>query len=213
MLLHLEGACPLPMRDQSFSPESLWRNTLVVNGSQRTLLVAPSGTGKTSLLSFLFGMRRDYEGSIRLDHQEARDLSLLQWAKLRRERLAIVLQDMRLIPSLTVEENLLLKNNLTRLYTVAQVKAMLERLGMDTRWQQTCGTLSYGQQQRVAIVRALLQPFSLLLLDEPFSHLDEANIRLASALIEETCAKQGAGLMLVSLGDPYFFSYDQHLQL
>ena len=78
---------------------------------------------------------------------------------------------------------------------------------------KTCATLSYGQRQRVAIVRALAQPFDYLLLDEPFSHLDTANIKIATDIIQEACVQQKAGLLLVSLGDAYLFDYDKRVEI
>jgi ABC-type phosphate/phosphonate transport system ATPase subunit len=90
---------------------------------------------------------------------------------------------------------------------------MLALLGIDDKWNQTCGTLSYGQQQRVCIIRSLLQPFSFLLADEPFSHMDDANIVLARELLLRECAVQNAALLFFSLGDPYGISFINHYKL
>ena len=73
--------------------------------------------------------------------------------------------------------------------------------------------MSYGQRQRVAIIRALCQPFEFLLMDEPFSHLDDANIKIASNLIKEELKMQQAGFLLVSLGERYYFKYDKEIVL
>jgi putative ABC transport system ATP-binding protein len=86
---------------------------------------------------------------------------------------------------------------------------MAAALGIAEKMQSKCGTLSLGQQQRVAIIRALAQPFQMLLMDEPFSHLDEDNIRLACALIEHKCKQHNAGLILTTLNQPYFIPYTQ----
>ena len=86
-------------------------------------------------------------------------------------------------------------------------------MGIDHLLQQSCATLSYGQRQRVAIIRALCQPFDFLLLDEPFSHLDEANTEAAFQLIEQVCAEQKAGFILVSLGEKFGRTYDVELIL
>jgi len=86
-------------------------------------------------------------------------------------------------------------------------------LGVASILNQSCGTMSYGQRQRIAIIRALCQPFDYLLLDEPFSHLDEANVKAACALIRAVCAEQNAGYILVSLGENYFMEYDEILVL
>ena len=73
--------------------------------------------------------------------------------------------------------------------------------------------MSYGQRQRIAIIRALCQPFDFLLLDEPFSHLDADNIQKAIDLILEICNAENAGMMLVSLGEDYGISFDKRLEL
>ena len=86
-------------------------------------------------------------------------------------------------------------------------------LGLEHKWQQRADTLSYGERQRVAIVRSLLQPFQWLLLDEPFSHLDDENTRKASPLILEVVKKQQAGVLLVDLEDNSWFPYTRKLLL
>jgi ABC-type lipoprotein export system ATPase subunit len=73
--------------------------------------------------------------------------------------------------------------------------------------------LSYGERQRIAIIRSLMQPFEWLLLDEPFGHLDEENIRKACELIKSECKKRDAGILMTSLGPDYFLYYDNQFSL
>ena len=89
---------------------------------------------------------------------------------------------------------------------------MAQNLGIENLLEKKCGELSYGQRQRVAIIRALSQPFEYLLLDEPFSHLDDENTQKACTLIETALAKNNAGLILVSLGEKYFLKYDKEIK-
>lgn len=213
MKVEIDKACPVPMKDQSFSPDSIWRNSAVFETGKDHLVLAPSGTGKTSLLAFIFGMRSDYLGSIRINGTEVKDIRLAEWAELRRTRISLVMQDMRLIPTLTVEENLLIKNRLTKKESISSIKEKLDVVGLSSKWNQSCGTLSIGQQQRVSIVRSLLQPYEFLLLDEPFSHIDEENIRRASELILSTTRSNGASILMVSLGADYEMSFGQTLHL
>jgi ABC-type Mn2+/Zn2+ transport system ATPase subunit len=86
-------------------------------------------------------------------------------------------------------------------------------LEIDNKWNQVCGLLSMGQQQRVAIIRALCQPFEWLILDEPFSHLDEVNTQRCLKLINEQTDAMQAGFVLTSLGDSHQFSYHYELKL
>jgi ABC-type lipoprotein export system ATPase subunit len=90
---------------------------------------------------------------------------------------------------------------------------MLERLEIGNKWDQQCRLLSMGQQQRVAIIRALCQPFEILIMDEPFSHLDEDNTQRCLQMINERCDDLNAGFVLTTLGDDYKFTYDKELKL
>jgi putative ABC transport system ATP-binding protein len=213
MEIKIQNACPYPMRDSSFSEESLWRHSAEIQSPQRYLIKAPSGTGKTSLIHFMYGFRSDYEGNITVNNKESKHISLSEWASLRQRKFTVILQDMRLLPTLTLGENLKVKNRLTNHKTEAQMKSMMEQLGLGHKWDQPAGTLSIGQQQRVSIVRALLQPFELIMMDEPFSHIDQKNIQLASELIKEECKANNAGFVLFSLGDHYEFEYDKIYKL
>jgi ABC-type phosphate/phosphonate transport system ATPase subunit len=107
----------------------------------------------------------------------------------------------------------LLKNHLTHFKSESEIVGMLELLGIEHKWNDPCGLLSMGQQQRVAIVRALCQPFEWLILDEPFSHLDERNSRICLDMIANECNAQQAGFVLTSLDDDERFPYDYELKL
>jgi putative ABC transport system ATP-binding protein len=213
MEIKINNSCPYPMRDSSFTEDSIWRHSADFSSPQRYLVKAPSGTGKTSLIHFIYGFRSDYEGNILIDNKESKNISLSDWAAIRQRKFSVILQDMRLLPTLTLAENLKVKNKLTNHKTETQMKDMMECLGLGHKWNQLAGTLSIGQQQRVSIVRALLQPFEMVLMDEPFSHIDSKNIELASNLIQNECKTNGAGFILFSLGDHYEFTYDKIYKL
>jgi len=213
MQLELKSVCPLPMKDIEFSENSLWRKDTTLAAGKNHIIYAPSGTGKTSLMAFIFGMRSDFEGEILLDGINVKRISLSQWAEIRATKLSLIMQDLRLIPGLSVGENLLLKNQLTLHKNEKQIKEMLDALGMADKWKQKSGTLSLGQRQRVAIVRALLQPFELLLMDEPFSHIDRENIRKASALMMQECVNNKANRLMVTLDADFGMSFDQSFYL
>ncbi len=177
------------------------------------LVNAASGRGKSTFLHIIYGLRSDYDGQATLHGKDVRNFSPNDWAACRQRQLSIVFQDLRLFPQLTGLENIQLKNGQTNHLTEAAIREMAEHLGMTPYLNQTAATLSYGQRQRIAILRSLCQPFDFLLLDEPFSHLDEENIQLASTLISEVCRQQGAGFVMVSLGEEFFFSYDKKILL
>ena len=113
----------------------------------------------------------------------------------------------------TVLQNLEIKRQLNPYHTETKIAAMAKRLGIENKLTKLCKTCSYGEQQRIAIIRALLQPFNFLLLDEPFSHLDEANRKKAMELMEEEAALRKATIVLADLKAIEYFNADRTLHL
>lgn len=119
---------------------------------------------------------------------------------MRCRQIAYLPQEMRLFPELTAMENVLLKNRLTGYRTEPEIRAMFDRLGIGDRADRPAGKLSIGQQQRVAIIRALCRPCDFFLLDEPVSHLDESNNRIVAEMITEETARTGVSVIATSVG-------------
>jgi len=215
MLIELINLIPEPLAEIVNWPTDIWSKQACFESGRRYLLYAPSGNGKTSLINTLCGLRNNYQGDFYIDNNSGRSLKLDYWCELRRSRLSIMFQDLRLFPELTVEENLHLKILLSDSVLEPDPWNMLDRLGMSSTLQQKINTLSWGERQRVALIRSLSQPFEILLLDEPFSHLDEENIKTACKLIEEACAIRDAGLILTSLGgqNQYPLRIDEQLKI
>lgn len=212
MNLRLQNVLPLPLTAGSRA-SAVWRQTVSFNKAEKIFVRAPSGTGKTTLIHSLYGLRRDYTGSIFWEGAEAQKLNAAAWAVLRSKNVSVIFQDMRLMPQLTAWENLEIKRTLTNTISAAEAESWMAQLGIAGKMQSSAGTLSYGEQQRLSIVRALLQPFSWLLMDEPFSHLDDANKEKAAVLIKEVVNRNGASLLLADLDDNDYFSYTQKLLL
>ena len=168
MIIKFENVIPNPMKGEQFSGESAWGNTCVVDSSHSYFLKSGSGKGKSTFSAYIIGLRSDYAGTITLNGQNKKKITLDEWSELRQRKLAFLAQDMRLFPGMTLQENLLIKNQLTHFKTEAEIDNLLQQLEMDHKKLQMAGTLSLGQQQRVALIRALLQPYELLLMDEPF---------------------------------------------
>lgn len=213
----LRAVVPHPLEGQ-YSPSSeIWACEYSLERGKRYLVSASSGKGKTTLQHLLYGLRDDYTGHIYFSwagkEKLLSELSLDEWAELRQRYLSVVFQDLRLFPQLSALENILLKNQLQKHKSKAEIEGMAEQLGMAAFLHKEAGLLSYGQKQRIAIIRALCQPFAFLLLDEPFAHLDQENIDLCKELIENECKKQGASYLLASLGENYGIAYHEIKQL
>jgi ABC-type lipoprotein export system ATPase subunit len=215
-MIELKNIRPIPLIETpgGISPNSdTFGQQLTFQRHKKYLVVAPSGKGKSTLLHIIYGLRNDFEGNLVIDEQPVANFEHDDWSELRQNKLSIIFQNLRLFPELTAMENIQLKADLKNFKTAKEIQQMALQLGVEHLLEKTAKTLSYGQRQRIAIIRALCQPFDFLLLDEPFSHLDALNIKIASDLIETEVNRQNAGLILVSLGEKYHFSYDHELLL
>lgn len=171
----------------------------------RYLLCARSGHGKSSLLNFIYGTNRSYDGDIVF---EGDDIPSQDDPGFRVRVMSYMFQDLCLFPQLTAMENVQLKNRLTGFKSDAEIEEMLGLLLPPDKKSRPLETLSLGQRQRVAVVRALCQPFRFLLLDEPFSHIDRDSAVAVASLVEREVERQGAGLIVTSLDvtDSFHFS-------
>lgn len=213
MKIVLDHIMPFPLSSIKHGEESIWGNLVELPHGKKILLNASSGKGKSTFTLTTIGLRNDYTGSIFYNDRDIKNFTPDDWTEIRQEKISVVFQDLQLFPQLSVGENLILKNNLTQVYSEKQLQDMLDRLEIGDKWNQQCSLLSMGQQQRVAIIRAMCQPFELLLLDEPFSHLDDENAQRSLTMINERCDEQGAGFVLTTLGDRHNFNYDHELKL
>lgn len=189
--------------DESPVRESeVWlRDEVTFRRPSNYMIEAESGTGKSSMCAFIYGSRLDYEGEILFDGKPTRHFSIEEWCKLRCRSLAYLPQEMRLFPELTVMENIRLKNRLSDCKTEQEIQSMLQRLEVDIKADVPAGRLSVGQQQRVAIIRALCQPFDFILIDEPVSHLDARNNLAVAQLISEEADVREASIIATSVGN------------
>ena len=125
----------------------------------------------------------------------------------------ILFQELRIFPELTALENVLLKNRLNDYKKKKEIIALFEAIGIPDKINEKAGMLSFGQQQRVAFIRSLCQPFDFIFLDEPISHLDDENSAIMSQLLMEETEKQGAGVIVTSIGKHLELPYDETLRL
>ena len=196
-------------------PTDVWGKELTFTRGVTYLIEAASGRGKSSLCSFIYGLRSNYAGSIEFIDNEGKALSTTQkdLCGMRRTMLAMMFQEHRIFPELTAVENVLMKNQLTDYFTEKEIRERLTMLGLEQRLDTPCGKLSLGQQQRVAFVRLLAQPADFVILDEPVSHLDADNARIMGTMLRQRQLADGMGIIVTSIGQRLPYEYDKILKL
>ena len=200
MTIQLKRLIPLPVKEIHHHDSEIWEaESLVFKPGERIFLYAASGKGKTSLLSIIYGIRKDYDGKLFIDGKDLKTFSLKEISTLRKQKFSYIFQGLELFDELTALENIQLKNRQTSFKTKEEINEMAETLEISGFLDRKAEILSFGQKQRVAIIRALCQPFDFLLADEIFSHLDEGLKAKSSYLIDKEIKEQGATLLFTSL--------------
>lgn len=193
---------PTPLQE-ILPPEALWNHDIKFVTGQTYQIIAPSGRGKSTLIGLLAGLRGDYSGQIHINNRNTQQFTTQDWANWRATGASFVFQDLRLFPNLTALQNIQLAQNISQpIATIHAIEQWADQLQIKHKLMQPCGELSFGQQQRIAILRALAKPFQWLMLDEPFSHLDPNNTQLAWQLILDIAQQRKAGVIITSL-NPY----------
>ncbi|MBS1640971.1 MAG: ATP-binding cassette domain-containing protein [Bacteroidetes bacterium] len=215
MQLTIKNIVPIPLKEKLIQRSSdVWNKQLTFNTNEWVKINAPSGTGKTTFIHILYKLRNDYEGTVQYNDKDVKQINAAQLAIYRQQNISIVFQDLKLFPNITAKENIELNRVMqTAFYDENKINEMAETLGVASVLNQKAGLCSYGEQQRIAIIRALIQPFNWLLMDEPFSHLDKANISKAATLIAEECKKRNAGFILTDLDEDEHFNYSKKISL
>lgn len=198
---------------QSDLQSEIWNTDVTFEKGHLYLIEADSGKGKSTFCSYILGYRHDYSGEVRFDDRVSRVFKVKEWVEIRLRHVAFLFQELRLFPELTAYENVKIKNDLTGTKTREEILNWFERLGIADKVDQKVGLMSFGQQQRVAMMRALAQPFDFILADEPISHLDANNSRIMGEIMMEEAKKQGAGVIVTSIGKHMDLNYEKILKL
>lgn len=209
----LRNTLPQVFSHRSSVESDIWLKEVSFEKTYSYLIEANSGKGKSSLCSYIYGYRTDYCGDIFFDGLNIQTIKPKEWDNIHVSRISLLFQELNLFQELTAIENVKLKNNLTKCKSDNEIRGMFEKLNIDSKIDKRIGLMSWGEQQRVAIIRALCQPFDFLFLDEPVSHLDEYNAGLAAQLITEVATAQGAGIVSTSIGKSLPLDYAKTYRL
>ena len=131
--IELVNTLPRVFAGQPGIQSEVWLKTLRFERGKKYLISAESGCGKSSLCAYLYGYRKDYEGTFLFDGRSIDELTVEEWCDVRRRHIAYMPQEMRLFPELTALENVELKNRLTGHKTTAEIRSLFERLGVADR--------------------------------------------------------------------------------
>jgi putative ABC transport system ATP-binding protein len=207
MHLQIKDLLPLYFEQSRKQSSEIWGKDLHFDKGDFVKIVAPSGSGKSSLMHFLYGIRREYSGSVTYENHDIKKFTVEDFARYRKNHISIVFQDLRLFPEETVFDNINIKRQLNPYHPESKIREMAERLGIGNKLGSKCRICSYGEQQRVAIIRAMMQPFDFLLLDEPFSHLDNNNSEKANELMIEEARTRNAAIIFADLERISYFPF------
>ena len=211
--IRLNSVIPEIFANRNDLKSDIWQTDALFERGKHYLIEASSGTGKSSLCSYLYGQRGDYRGVISFDNEDINTFDINQWCNIRQGVLSILFQDLRLFGELTALENVEIKNRITHHRSKEQIIAWFEELGIGDKLNARIDRMSYGQQQRVALIRALCQPYDFIILDEPISHLDDRNSDIMRDIILREAKASGAGIIATSIGKHMNMEYDKTLRL
>lgn len=211
--IQLVNTLPNVFQNRMDIESDIWQKDITFEKGKTYLLEANSGTGKSSLCSYIYGYRRDYQGQILFDGEDISQYTIAQWTSVRKKHISLLWQELRLFPELTALENVQIKNKLTGMQKKKQILEWFDILGITNKQDVKIGQMSLGQQQRVALIRSLCQPFDFLFVDEPISHLDDTNSEIMGRVMMAEAKKQGAGIVATSIGKHIELPYDQVFNL
>ena len=211
--IRLNGVVPEIFAKRNDIVSDIWNTDAIFERGKTYLVEAASGTGKSSLCSYLYGQRGDYRGVISFDNDDISRYDINHWCSIRQKNISILFQDLRLFGELTALENIEIKNNITHHKTINEITSLFEELGIGDKLNARIDRMSFGQQQRVALIRALCQPYSFIILDEPISHLDDKNSDVMRDIILREAKSQHAAIITTSIGKHMNIDYDVCLSL
>ena len=191
----------------------IWNTDATFQKGHLYLVEADSGKGKSTFCSYVVGYRHDYTGNVLFDNDNTKKYKVRDWVDMRQHHVSHLFQELRLFPELTAYENVEIKNKITGFKSREQIVKWFDMLGIGDKLDAKIGRMSFGQQQRVAMIRALVQPFDFILADEPISHLDDTNSDIMAEIMMTEAKAQGAGVIITSIGKHMDLKYEKVFKL
>ena len=211
--IQFQNVVPHVFQSRDNSDSEIWGKDVTFQKGHLYLLESASGRGKSTFCSYLLGYRNDYSGQVLFDGHDTRSFRTSQWTDVRKSHVSLLFQELRLFPELTAWENVEIKNRLTSHTAAETIRRWFDMLGIGDKKDALIGEMSYGQQQRVALMRALVQPYDFIVLDEPISHLDDQNASIMGEIVMEEARRQGAGVIMTSIGKHIPLNYEKTVRL
>ena len=170
-----------------------------IGEAEQVVLVGSSGGGKTTLLNVIAGITTPDSGSVTIGGMEITAMHEVMRDRFRAEKIGVVFQTFNLLPAFSALENVLLGMSFGRgKVDRALAMSLLDRVGLSHRMNHRPNKMSVGEQQRVAVARALANSPALLLADEPTANVDTANQENILSLIREACEENKVSLLMVT---------------
>ncbi len=188
-------------------------NELKVESGEQVFLKGGSGSGKTTLLNILTGILKPDSGTVKIDDTTLWELNESKRDLFRAKNIGIIFQVFHLLPGLTALENVMIGMHFSGKVKKAHAIELLNEVGLSDRIHYKPAQLSVGQQQRVAVARALANQPKIVFADEPTGSLDPKMADLAMENIQKLCKKHNAALIWVSHAPDQIHKFDRSIDL
>ena len=188
----------MTFRNSRLETPVLFDVNLEIRRGEFVAIMGPSGCGKSTLMHILGLMLSPTSGEVYIDGRETTDLKKNDRSRLRREKIGFVFQRFNLLPTLTAEQNIAIAERIRGHQLDGQISHALESVGMTDKANYKPGQLSIGQQQRIAIARAISHRPELILADEPTGNLDSANSERILQLFREVHQQSGVTVVMIT---------------
>jgi len=174
------------------------QRSFILKENENLNIFGLSGSGKTSYVNALLGIPSTLKGDILFNSKKINTFSHQDWTDLRKNEISFVLQNLQIFGNLDIDDNIQIVANLYSDIDYSKIHYIKNFLNLAPQNPRKAKNLSLGERQRLAICRSLIRPFSTLILDEPFSHLDKENTEKATLLINEVLKENNANVIFTS---------------